>query len=244
MFVISQYLLNASGSFKTMNQVSVYSIMTGLVLYTSIYLYLLFYNEEYVSIFNKFIIYVVVIDILLSIFYYFNMSRELEYKRANVITEETNIESDDESLTSASENLESEASGDLESDDELESEESGDLESEELEGEQECHFEHGELEGTGQGPNGYDLESDDNGDNDDSCDNDDNGDNGELENDLQNLENDLKIDDIGIEFTGTFEQPVEIPNLIEIETPEQSAFIDEKKPAKRTYKKKTNAIGV
>ena len=226
MFVISQYLLNASGSFKTMNQVSVYSIMTGLVLYTSIYLYLLFYSEEYVSIFNKFIIYVVVIDILLSIFYYFNMSRDLEYKRANAFTEETNIESDDESLTSASENLESEESGDLESE-ELEE----DLESEELEGEQECQFEHGELEGTGQGPNGYYLESEDNGDNDDSGD-------VELENDLQNLENDLKIDDIGIEFTGTFEQQVEIPNLIEIESAEPL------KPAKRTYKKKTNAIGV
>ena len=159
------------------------------------------------------------------------MSRDLEYKRANAFTEETNIESDDESLTSASENLESEESGDLESEEsgDLESEElEEDLESEELEGEQECQFEHGELEGTGQGPNGYYLESEDNGDNGDV----------ELENDLQNLENDLKIDDIGIEFTGTFEQQVEIPNLIEIESAEPL------KPAKRTYKKKTNAIGV
>ena len=72
MFVLSQYLLNASGMCKT-QQILSYSIALGLILYSSIYLYLLFYNDEYLSIFNKFIIYIVVVDLLLSAFYYFNL---------------------------------------------------------------------------------------------------------------------------------------------------------------------------
>lgn len=73
MFLISQYLLNASGTCKNVNQVSTYSVAVGLVLYASIYLYMLFYNEEYLVIFNKFIIYIIIIDLLLSAFYYFNI---------------------------------------------------------------------------------------------------------------------------------------------------------------------------
>lgn len=75
MFAISQVILNTTGAFKNINQISTYSIITGLVLYASIYLYLLFYNEEYVNIFNKFVIYVIMIDLLLSIFYYFNIKK-------------------------------------------------------------------------------------------------------------------------------------------------------------------------
>jgi hypothetical protein len=73
MFVVSQYLLNASGMCKNSQQISTYSIALGLILYSSIYLYILFYNNEYLSIFNKFIIYIVIVDLLLSAFYYFNL---------------------------------------------------------------------------------------------------------------------------------------------------------------------------
>ena len=55
-----------------MNDITTYSIAIGLIIYTSIYLYLLFYNGEYLSIFNKFIIYIIAIDLLLSTFYYLN----------------------------------------------------------------------------------------------------------------------------------------------------------------------------
>ena len=72
MFVLSQYLLNTSGMCKT-QQILSYSIALGLILYSSIYIYLLFYNEEYLSIFNKFIIYIVVVDLLLAAFYFFNL---------------------------------------------------------------------------------------------------------------------------------------------------------------------------
>jgi hypothetical protein len=63
-----------------MNDITTYSIAIGLIIYTSIYLYLLFYNDEYLSIFNKFIIYIIAIDLLLSTFYYLNNdSNKTEY---------------------------------------------------------------------------------------------------------------------------------------------------------------------
>lgn len=69
MFVVSQYLLNLSKVCTTSQQINTYSIALGLILYGSIYLYILFYNNEYLNIFNKFIIYVVGVDLLLSAFY-------------------------------------------------------------------------------------------------------------------------------------------------------------------------------
>lgn len=68
-----------SGTCKNVNQISTYSIITGLILYASIYLYLLFYNDEYLSIFNKFLIYIIVVDLLLSTFYYFNLQKSYKY---------------------------------------------------------------------------------------------------------------------------------------------------------------------
>lgn len=84
MFIISQYLLNLSGTCKNVNQISTYSIITGLILYASIYLYLLFYNDEYLSIFNKFLIYIIVVDLLLSTFYYFNLQKSFKYDSINI----------------------------------------------------------------------------------------------------------------------------------------------------------------
>ena len=84
MFIISQYLLNISGTCKNINQISTYSIITGLILYASIYLYLLFYNDEYLSIFNKFLIYIIVVDLLLSTFYYFNLQKSFKYDTMNI----------------------------------------------------------------------------------------------------------------------------------------------------------------
>lgn len=73
MFVVSQYILNFSGMCTTSQQITTYSIALGLILYGSIYLYILFYNNEYLNIFNKFIIYIVGVDLLLSMFYYYNL---------------------------------------------------------------------------------------------------------------------------------------------------------------------------
>lgn len=79
MFILSQYILKHI-NVCNMNDITTYSIAIGLILYTSIYLYLLFYNDEYLSIFNKFIIYIIAIDLLLSTFYYLNNdSNKTEY---------------------------------------------------------------------------------------------------------------------------------------------------------------------
>lgn len=78
MFVVSQFILNKSGMCQNTQQTSTYSVALGLILYSSIYLYILFYNNQYLDIFNKFISYIVVIDLLLSAFYYFSMQKEAE----------------------------------------------------------------------------------------------------------------------------------------------------------------------
>lgn len=77
MFVISQFALHKSNMCK-FNNISTYAIASGLIIYASIYLYLLFYNNDYVALFNKFIIYIIGIDLLLSTFYYFNTSKKPE----------------------------------------------------------------------------------------------------------------------------------------------------------------------
>ena len=104
MFVLSQYILKKS-DVCNINNISTYAIAIGLVIYASIYLYFLFYNNEYLSIFNKFIIYIVGIDLLLSTFYYYNMENTLNnYEPINDIEnpphmrvideEDTNSDSD------------------------------------------------------------------------------------------------------------------------------------------------------
>lgn len=94
MFVLSQYLLNSSGMCNP-QQITSYSIALGLILYSSIYLYILFYNNEYLSVFNKFIIYIVVVDLLLSAFYYFN-TQDKDEPPSLVLNDDTEIDDDDD----------------------------------------------------------------------------------------------------------------------------------------------------
>ena len=54
------------------DNISTYSIAVGLIIYSSIYLYVLYYNNDFLFIFNKFIIFIIGIDLLLSTFYHFN----------------------------------------------------------------------------------------------------------------------------------------------------------------------------
>jgi hypothetical protein len=155
MFVISQYLLNASGTCKNVNQVSTYSIVTGLVLYASIYLYLLFYNEEYLNIFNKFIIYIIIIDLLLSTFYYFSIQKESK-RNADACVDTTKYtlqpisqyekanesESDDEE----SYELDSELDSDSELEEEENIEEDEDVDVDELEQDDVCDVDVDEID--------------------------------------------------------------------------------------------------
>jgi hypothetical protein len=108
MFVISQFALHKSNMCK-FNNISTYAIASGLIVYASIYLYLLFYNNDYVALFNKFIIYIIGIDLLLSTFYYFNTSKKTQTQDLNFeqipnvellnLSNDVNINSDEESIS-------------------------------------------------------------------------------------------------------------------------------------------------
>ncbi len=119
MFVISQYLLNTSGICKNTQQISTYSIALGLILYSAVYLYILFYNEEYLNIFNKFIIYLVVIDLLLSAFYYFNIQKQDTLMLDNETENEESC--DDETENETEDEYIQESEDELSIEDELES---------------------------------------------------------------------------------------------------------------------------
>lgn len=97
----------------TSQQITTYSIALGLILYGSVYLYILFYNNEYLNIFNKFIIYIVGVDLLLSAFYYYNLQSSDKLVKEN---EEVEDDSDSESEDDDPE-YESEEEEDLEQDD-------------------------------------------------------------------------------------------------------------------------------
>jgi hypothetical protein len=96
MFVVSQYILNLSGMCTTSQQITTYSIALGLILYGSVYLYILFYNNEYLNIFNKFIIYIVGVDLLLSAFYYYNLQSSDKLVKGNEVEDETESDSESE----------------------------------------------------------------------------------------------------------------------------------------------------
>ena len=104
MFIVSQYALQKSNACNNIDT-STYSIVIGLVIYGGIYLYFLFYNNEYLSLFNKFVIYIVGIDLLLSTFYTYNNINEnksfdsnekSEVKSEDTTDDETDVEIDDE----------------------------------------------------------------------------------------------------------------------------------------------------
>jgi hypothetical protein len=91
MFIISQYLLHKSNLCNSDN-ISTYSIAVGLLIYSSIYLYLLYYNNEFLFIFNKFIIFIIGIDLLLSTFYHFNNNQTQLYNKQDTKIQDTKIQ--------------------------------------------------------------------------------------------------------------------------------------------------------
>lgn len=115
MFIVSQIVLDKSKLCNIKN-ISTYAIITGLIVYASIYLYLLFYQNDYLMLFNKFIIYIVGIDLLLSTFYFFNtkqkgkpitndlnlfISNNEKHNQENVNQENANQENDNQEIISS-----------------------------------------------------------------------------------------------------------------------------------------------
>jgi hypothetical protein len=89
MFIISQISLDKLHICEHEN-ISTYSIVIGLVIYGAIYLYFLFYNSEYINLFNKFVIYIVGIDLLLSTFYHLNTSKKVLEENQPLLNNATN----------------------------------------------------------------------------------------------------------------------------------------------------------
>jgi len=73
MFIISQYLLKKSNLIPDILTISTYSVVIGLIIYASIYVYFLMYNNDFLPFFNKIIPYVIGIDLLLSTIYYYTL---------------------------------------------------------------------------------------------------------------------------------------------------------------------------
>ena len=74
MFILTQYLLkNFLSSHISDNSLPTYTVVIGLVVYALFYSYFLMYNRELLPFFNKIIIYVIGIDLLVSAFYNYNI---------------------------------------------------------------------------------------------------------------------------------------------------------------------------
>lgn len=74
MFILTQYLLkNFLYTNISDNSLSTYTVVIGLVIYALFYSYFLMYNRELLPFFNKIIIYVIGVDLLISAFYNYNI---------------------------------------------------------------------------------------------------------------------------------------------------------------------------
>lgn len=89
MFILTQYLLKSFLNSKISNtSLSTYTIVIGLVIYALFYSYFMMYNRDLLPFFNKIIIYIIGIDLLLSAFYNYNI--QLENPNNNTISNITN----------------------------------------------------------------------------------------------------------------------------------------------------------
>lgn len=106
MFIISQYFLSKS-SVCYPSSVQIYSIALGIILYAAFYMYIMFYNNQYLGIFNKYIIYIVGADLLLSSVYFkaedqsVNEYNGLHQDQSDEFADDT----DDSSLSSSSDEI-------------------------------------------------------------------------------------------------------------------------------------------
>lgn len=76
MFFFSLTLLDQFKLFRNVHTLTSYSILVAILLYAIIYVYLLFYQPDSINLFTKFIIYVVGVDLILSMLYYYNIQNQ------------------------------------------------------------------------------------------------------------------------------------------------------------------------
>ena len=92
MFIVSQYILYKSNVIPDVVTVSTYSVVIGLIVYASVYVYFLMYNRELLPFFNKIIIYIIGIDLLLSTIYYYSIQSSKPNPESNLLINEINSE--------------------------------------------------------------------------------------------------------------------------------------------------------
>jgi hypothetical protein len=106
MFLLSNFILKQMGSIKSSSAIATYSIAIGLVIYAALYVYVLFYHQEKLAMFNTILIYVVSIDLLLSSALYNKQildknenESETESEMQTENENDLNVDTDDELLS-------------------------------------------------------------------------------------------------------------------------------------------------
>ena len=118
MFIISQYILKQSNMIPDLMTMTTYSVVSGIVIYAGLYAYILLYNKSLLPFFNKIITYVVGVDVLLSMIYYYTL---MNSQKATITENKENdaldIDNDDtESYTDSEEGSDVCSDTDAESD--------------------------------------------------------------------------------------------------------------------------------
>lgn len=121
MFLVAQLILKKLRVCKP-DTIPIYSIVVGLVFYATIFLYLLYKESEYASFFNKFAIYIIGTDLLLSALVHYSTNTNTNTNSFNM----QNNESDNDTASDDDDD------GDGDIDDEINSEGQGESEREEL----------------------------------------------------------------------------------------------------------------
>jgi hypothetical protein len=98
MFIITQILLN---KFKKLDkeQLPTYTIIYGIVIYSLLYLYVLIYKNEYVSYVYTFSIYIILIDIFLSMLYNWQINQNKQDEEEFTMDENLSTKREDDSLS-------------------------------------------------------------------------------------------------------------------------------------------------
>lgn len=71
MFVIANFTLK-QGCLVNEKNIQTYSIAVGIIFYAAIYMYLLFSKSEFLAVFNRFVVYIIGVDLLLSALFFSN----------------------------------------------------------------------------------------------------------------------------------------------------------------------------
>lgn len=108
MIFISHYFLKNFGNLDE-DSLHSYAIAVGIMTYASVYVYLLFNYYDYISIFNKFLIYVIGVDLLLSTFMSSKSSDQLQMIQCDNHSENHDDEDDESDLSTESYLSESES---------------------------------------------------------------------------------------------------------------------------------------